>query len=49
MLAWSHPASGVRNVGANAALAIGGYIVLAAFWAAPVIGASMNPLPRARK
>lgn len=36
-------ASGARNVGANAALAIGGYIALAGLWAAPVTGASMNP------
>jgi aquaporin Z len=36
-------ASGARNVGANAALAIGGYIILAGLWAAPVTGASMNP------
>ena len=36
-------ASGARNIGANAALAVGGYIVLAGLWAAPVSGASMNP------
>ena len=36
-------ASGARNIGANAALAIGGYIVLAGLWAAPISGASMNP------
>ena len=36
-------ASGARNVGPNAALAVGGYIVLAGLWAAPVSGASMNP------
>jgi aquaporin Z len=36
-------ASGARNVGANAALAIGGYIALAGLWAAPISGASMNP------
>lgn len=36
-------ASGARNVGANAALAVGGYIALAGLWAAPVTGASMNP------
>jgi aquaporin Z len=36
-------ASGARNVGANAALAIGGYVILAGLWAAPVTGASMNP------
>ena len=36
-------ASGARNIGANAALAIGGYIGLVSVWAAPVTGASMNP------
>ena len=36
-------ASGARNVGANAALAVGGYIALAGLWAAPINGASMNP------
>jgi aquaporin Z len=36
-------ASGARNIGANAALAVGGYIVLAGLWAAPISGASMNP------
>jgi aquaporin Z len=36
-------ASGARNIGANAALAVGAYIVLAGLWAAPVSGASMNP------
>lgn len=36
-------ASGARNIGANAGLAIGGYIGLVAVWAAPVTGASMNP------
>jgi len=36
-------ASGARNIGANAALAIGGYIALAGLWAAPVTGSSMNP------
>lgn len=36
-------ASGARNVGPNAALAVGGYIALAGLWAAPVSGASMNP------
>ena len=37
-------ASGARNIGANGALAIGGYIGLVAVWAAPVTGASMNPV-----
>jgi aquaporin Z len=36
-------ASGARNIGANAALAVGGYIVVAGLWAAPISGASMNP------
>jgi len=36
-------ASGARNIGANAALAVGGYIGLVSVWAAPVTGASMNP------
>jgi len=36
-------ASGARNVGANAALAVGAYIALAGLWAAPITGASMNP------
>ena len=36
-------ASGARNVGANAAIAIGGYIALSGLWAGPVTGASMNP------
>jgi aquaporin Z len=37
-------ASGARNIGSNAALAVGGYIVLAGLWAAPISGASMNPV-----
>lgn len=36
-------ASGARNVGHNAAIAIGGYVILAGLWASPVSGASMNP------
>jgi len=36
-------ASGARNIGANAALAVSGYIILAGLWAAAVSGASMNP------
>jgi aquaporin Z len=36
-------ASGARNVGANAAIGIGGYIALSGLWAAPLTGASMNP------
>lgn len=36
-------ASGARNVGPNAALAVGAYIALAGLWAAPISGASMNP------
>jgi aquaporin Z len=36
-------ASGARNVGHNAGIAVGGYIALAGLWASPVSGASMNP------
>ncbi len=36
-------ASAAQNVGAIAALAVGGYVALAGLWAAPVSGASMNP------
>jgi aquaporin Z len=36
-------AAGARNVGPNAAIAVGGYIALAGLWAGPVSGASMNP------
>jgi aquaporin Z len=37
-------ASGARNIGSNGALAVGGYIILAGLWAAPISGASMNPV-----
>jgi aquaporin Z len=37
-------ASGARNIGANGAIAVGAYIVLAGLWAAPISGASMNPV-----
>ncbi len=37
-------AAGARNVGPNGALAVGGYIALAGLWAAPISGASMNPV-----
>ena len=37
-------ASGARNIGSNGALAIGGYVSLAGLWAAPISGASMNPV-----
>jgi aquaporin Z len=37
-------ASGARNIGPNSALAVGGYIALAGLWAAPISGASMNPV-----
>jgi hypothetical protein len=37
-------ASGARNIGANGAIAVGGYIALAGLWAAPISGASMNPI-----
>jgi phosphoglycerate kinase len=36
-------ASGARNVGHNAAIAVGSYVALAGLWASPVSGASMNP------
>jgi aquaporin Z len=35
--------SGARNVGHNAAIAVGGYVALAGLWASPISGASMNP------
>jgi aquaporin Z len=37
-------ASGARNIGTNAAIAVGGYIASARLWAAPISGASMNPV-----
>jgi aquaporin Z len=36
-------ASGARNVGHNAAIAVGAYVALAGLWASPLSGASMNP------
>jgi aquaporin Z len=36
-------ASTAQNVGPLAALAVGGYIILAGLWSSPVSGASMNP------
>lgn len=36
--------SGARNIGTNAAIAVGGYIGVVAVWGAPVTGASMNPM-----
>jgi aquaporin Z len=36
-------ASRAQNVGALSAVAVGGYIALAGFWASPLSGASMNP------
>ena len=36
-------ASQAQNVGPLSAVAVGGYIVLAGFWASPLTGASMNP------
>jgi aquaporin Z len=36
-------AAGARNLGANGAIAVGGYIALAGLWAGPISGASMNP------
>lgn len=37
-------ASGAQSVGTFAAIAVGGYIALAGLWAAPLSGASMNPV-----
>jgi aquaporin Z len=37
-------ASGARNIGTNGAIAVGAYIALAGMWAAPISGASMNPI-----
>ena len=37
-------ASGAQQVGSLAAVGVGGYIVLAGLWGAPVSGASMNPV-----
>ena len=37
-------AAGARNIGTNGAIAVGGYIALAGLWAAPISGASMNPI-----
>ena len=37
-------ASAAQNVGAIAALGVGGYIALAGLWAAPVSGVSMNTI-----
>ena len=37
-------ASGAQQVGSLAALGVGGYIILAGLWGAPVSGASMNPV-----
>jgi aquaporin Z len=36
-------ASGAQNLGAIAAIGVGGYIALAGLWGSPVSGASMNP------
>ena len=36
-------ASGARNVGTNAAIAVGAYIAVAGIWAGSLSGASMNP------
>lgn len=37
-------ASGAQSVGMFAAIGVGGYIALAGLWAAPLSGASMNPV-----
>jgi len=36
-------ASGAKNIGTNAALAVGAHVATAGMWAAPIAGASMNP------
>ncbi len=36
-------ASGARNIGTNAGIAVGGYIALTGLWASTFTGASMNP------
>jgi aquaporin Z len=36
-------ASGARNIGTNAGIAVGGYVALAGLWASAFTGASMNP------
>ncbi len=36
-------ASGARNIGTNAGIAVGGYVALAGLWASTFTGASMNP------
>jgi aquaporin Z len=36
--------SGPRNIGHNTGIAVGAYIALAGLWAAPLTGASMNPV-----
>ena len=36
-------ASDARNMGTNNAISVGGYIILAGFWAGAISGASMNP------
>ncbi len=36
-------ASGARNIGTNAGIAVGGYIALSGLWASVFTGASMNP------
>ena len=37
-------ATGARNIGSNAAIAVGGYIGIVAVWGAPISGAAMNPM-----
>jgi aquaporin Z len=36
-------ASGARNIGTNAGIAVGGYVALTGLWASTFTGASMNP------
>ncbi len=37
-------ATGARNIGTNAAIAVGGYIGIVAVWGAPISAPSMNPM-----
>lgn len=39
-----HGLGGAHIIGANGAIAVGGYVALAGLWAAPISGASMNPV-----
>lgn len=37
-------APGAGNIGANGAIAVGGYLAIAGLWAAPISGASLTPV-----